>query len=118
MRQIFLRYSINIQFMTIEILYTQTMRYHSNLLAYSGIIGGLLIFLLFLFCFVCVHVAKYAKLGWQTQRKKPPEKKQPDPTPPKQEKPAVASEPIYYIVERKKARAKHRYSEPREIRFK
>ena len=117
MRQIFRSYSINIQFMTIKSLYTYSMRYSTIFLANSGVTGALSILFLFFFCFLCVHIAKYAKLGWQSQNKKNTPKKPPE-TPPKQEKPAENGEPIYYIVERKKARAKHRYSEPREIRFK
>ena len=118
MRQIFPRYSINIQFMTIEILYTHSMEYLASLLAHNAIAGAFFIVLLFLFCFLCVHVVKYAKIGWQTQRKAPPKAPPAPPQTPKEEKPAQNSEPIYYIVERKKARSKHRYSEPREIRFK
>jgi hypothetical protein len=94
------------------------MRYTTIFLANSGVTGAFSILLLFFFCFLCVHIAKYAKIGWQSQNKKTVSKKPPEAPPPKQEKPAEQSEPIYYIVEKKKARAKHRYSEPREIRFK
>ena len=94
------------------------MLYPHNFLLPSGINGGLCTLLLFLFSFTAVHLAKYAKIGWQARQTPPKDEKPSTPESPKKEAPAPPSEPIYYIVERKKARAKHRYSEPREIRFK
>lgn len=88
------------------------------LLLPSGVNGGLCTLLLFLFSFAAVHLAKYAKIGWQARQTPPKNEQPPTPDPPTKEEPAPSSEPIYYIVERKKARAKHRYSEPKEIRFK
>ncbi len=70
-------------------------------------IGILYLFMTFLFCFILVHLLKLAFLGI-TYLKKPPEK---------QEKPTPAKEPVYYIVEKKRAK-KANYSEPKEIEFK
>ena len=95
------------------------MFYFPFLLLHGSVRGGLCALLLFLTCFAIVHLVKYAKIGWQTSQNLPKTETPPQPeTPKKEEKPAPSSEPIYYIVERKKARSKHRYSEPKEIRFK
>jgi hypothetical protein len=64
-------------------------------------------FLLFICCFVFVHIIKLAAIGLKSL-KKPKESKEPKP----QSKP----QPVYYIVEKK--RAKRSYSEPKEIEFK
>lgn len=74
-------------------------------------LGFLYLILLFLCCFAVVHFIKLAVVGFQSLKKKPAEEKKPPE--PKQEKPP---KPVYYIVERK--RAKRNYSEPREIEFK
>ena len=72
--------------------------------------GALYLFLMLLICIVIVQCVKLAILGYRTLGKKLP------PTKPKkkEEKP----EPVYYIVERKKKRAKAEYTEPRRIQFK
>ena len=70
-------------------------------------IGLLYLFLTFLVCFILVHLLKLAYLGI-TYLKKPPEK---------QEKPTPEKEPVYYIVEKKRAK-KAKYSEPKEFQFK
>ena len=88
-----------------------------SLLTVNAVGGAFCILFLFALCFVCVHLFKYAEIGWK-HRKKPAE---PPPLPEKTEKekaPAPPQEPIYYIVERKKRRAKSSYSEPKEIHFK
>ncbi len=69
--------------------------------------GILYLFLTFLFCFILVHLIKLAYIGIRSLKKPPEEPKKP--TPPK-------TEPVYYIVERKRAR-KANYSEPKEIKF-
>lgn len=71
-------------------------------------IGILYLFLTFLFCFILVHLIKLIYLG-VASLKKPKEIPQ--------EKPTPAKEPVYYIVERKRAR-KANYSKPKEIQFK
>lgn len=92
--------------------------YHILFAANSGI-GFLLLVLLFIFCFAMVHIARLAKFGWQQKKKPNPPKKSPQtPTKQKEKAPAPPQEPIYYIVERKQRRAKPRYGEPKEIRFK
>lgn len=70
--------------------------------------GFLYLILTFIFCFIAVHIVKLAIVGFLSLK----EKKQP-PTP----KPEKKSEPIYYIVEKKKQR-KASYSQPKEIEFK
>ena len=95
------------------------MLYFSFLLLHRAISGGLCTLFLFFLCFAIVHLVLYAKIGWQTRETASKNESPPQDTPPqKEEKPAPSSEPIYYIVERKKTRVKHRYSEPKEIRFK
>lgn len=75
-------------------------------------IGILYLFLTFVVCFILVHLVKLAYLGLKSVRKKSePPKEKPAPEP-KQKKP----EPVYYIVEKK--RAKKSYSAPKEIQFK
>ena len=72
-------------------------------------IGILYLFLTFLICFILVHVVKLAYLGFTGLKKKPEE---PEPEP----KPEKKVEPVYYIVEKK--RAKKSYSQPKEFEFK
>ena len=69
--------------------------------------GVLYLFLTFLFCFILVHLVKLAYLGILSLKKPPEPEKKPEKKP----------EPVYYIVERKRAR-KSSYSEPKEIQFK
>lgn len=64
--------------------------------------------LTFVICFTLVHVIKLAVVGFMSMKKKKEAPKEP--------KPEKKNEPIYYIVEKK--RAKKTYSEPREIQFK
>lgn len=72
--------------------------------------GGFFLILLFSFCFLCVHVIVY--LLPKKQSKAPPAEPEKEKAPP-----ATQTEPIYYIVERKKRRVKPQYSEPKEIKF-
>lgn len=75
-------------------------------------IGILYLAILFVACFVFVHMVKLAVIGFKSVRKKPGEKPQPEPE--KKKEP----HPVYYIVEKKRARSKATYSKPREIKFK
>lgn len=68
--------------------------------------GILYLFLTFLFCFILVHLIKLAYLGICSLKKPPEEEKKPTPK----------TEPVYYIVEKK--RTKKTYSNPKEIEFK
>ncbi len=79
-----------------------------NLLSVQGQ-GAVFTVLLFLLCVIAVHGAKLAKIGYRTLKKKLP------PDPPK--KPETKPEPVYFIVEKKKKRAKAEYSEPKRIKF-
>lgn len=64
---------------------------------------------LMLVCIIVVHGIKLAMIGYRTIGKKLP------PEPPKMSE--KAPEPVYYIVERKKKRAKQEFSDPKRIRF-
>ena len=102
-------YSLLFQIMTKRNLYNISM----NILTIFPIKGLLLTLLLFVICFVGVNTIMLARIGWETQHKKPDE-------PPKEEekKPPQEREPIYYIVARKTKRAKTSYGEPKHINFK
>lgn len=93
-----------------------------KLLSVSPALGIVWSALLFLFCFLLVHIARLVQFGWKYKNAdKPAPKNEGPPKPPQAEKKAPAEEkpqePIYYIVE-KKRRAKTTFSEPKQIRFK
>jgi hypothetical protein len=107
--------------MTVKIRYTFPMEILLSSQVYSLLsvaqsVGGFFgVVLFFGLCFFAIHIVRYFKLSLQ--------EKHPAPPPPEEEKreekaPAPPQEPIYYIVERKQRRAKPKYSEPKEIRFK
>ena len=87
-----------------------------SLLSTTQSIGGFFgVVLFFALCFFAIHIVRYFKIAWQEKHPAPP------PEAPKeepQEKAPAPQEPVYYIVERKQRRAKPKYSEPKEIRFK
>lgn len=75
-------------------------------------IGILYLAILFIACFVFVHMVKLAAIGLKSVRQKPekkPQEEKIEPAPP---------QPVYYIVEKKRSRSKPNYSAPREIKFK
>lgn len=72
-------------------------------------IGILYLFLTFLLCFILVHLIKLAYIGIKSLNAPEPKEET--------KKPAPAPEPVYYIVEKKRAR-KASYSEPKEFKFK
>lgn len=74
------------------------------------VIGLLYIMIVFAACLAVVHIARLAWLGFKSSRKKPEPKE-----PPKEEQ-KPQPQPVYYIVEKKRAR-KANYSAPREIKF-
>lgn len=80
-------------------------------------------FILFFLCFVAVHIAKLAKLGWKQTHARAKQEKAVKPTESdkKPQKPPTeeprAPEPIYYIVERKQRRKKASYDKPKQICF-
>ena len=88
-----------------------------NLLLVTPFTGVVCLLLLFLISFFCVHIARLVKFGWKYQQKKPAPKKS-EPAPESEKKAPAPQEPIYYIVERKKRRAKPTYGEPKQFRFK
>ncbi|MBQ9117849.1 MAG: hypothetical protein IJY11_01445 [Clostridia bacterium] len=70
-----------------------------------SVLGGCMgLVLLFAFCFFAVHIRLFSK------------KERKDPPPP--EPPPTEPEPVYYIVERKRKRAKDSFSDPKRIDFK
>lgn len=75
-------------------------------------IGILYLAILFVACFVFVHMVKLAVIGFKSVRKKPEEKPQPEPE--KKKEP----QPVYYIVEKKRSKSRANYGAPREIKFK
>ena len=81
----------------------------------SPVLGFVWLTILFILCFLGVHVLRLARIGqsYRKQQKEQPSTP-PPPTPKKveEEKP----EPVYYIVERKR-RTKSALSEPKRIRF-
>ena len=118
-------YSLFLQIVTDAILYTVIMknllitttpRLFTALLSATAVGGVFCIAFLFALCFICVHILKCVEHGFKRARK-PPEQPNP-PTEQKEKAPAPPQEPIYYIVERKRSRAKPKYGEPKEIRFK
>ena len=76
------------------------------------VIGLLYIMIVFAASFAVVHIAKLAWLGFKSSRKKPQIKELPEEEPKEAPKP----QPVYYIVEKKRAK-KADYSSPREIKF-
>lgn len=70
-------------------------------------LGLVYILVTFIVCFALVHVIKLAVVGFFSLKKKPSEP---------EKKPEKKAEPVYYIVEKKRARKT--YSEPKEIEFK
>ncbi len=72
-----------------------------------GMLGLVYILVTFIVCFALVHVIKLAVVGFFSLKKKQPEP---------EKKPEKKVEPVYYIVEKKRARKS--YSEPKEIQFK
>lgn len=75
---------------------------------YMAMLGLVYLIITFVVCFAVVHIIKLAVVGFFSLKKK----KQPEP----EKKPEKKAEPVYYIVEKK--RAKKSYSEPKEIQFK
>ncbi len=92
-----------------------------NTLLLSSVFGIFWLILLFLLCFVGVHVLRLARMGqaYRKEQRQPPTPSQsPQPTqepPPKKEE--SEKEPVYYIVERKK-RVKSTFTQPKQIHFK
>lgn len=74
------------------------------------VIGILYLFLTFLFCFILVACVKLIYAGIISLKKPEACEETKKPTPPK-------TEPVYYIVEKKRSR-KASYSQPKKIEFK
>ncbi len=79
-----------------------------NMLSVQGQ-GLIFTVIIFLCCVIVVHAFVLAKIYRTLHKKLPPEQ------PPKEPK---KSDPVYYIVEKKKKRVKSEYTAPREIKFK
>lgn len=81
----------------------------------SSATGGALTVLIFLFCFSAVAFVKLAWLGFFSINVRKSDEK--EKTENKNEPEVKNSEPVYYIVERKKKIPKKNYSEPKKISF-
>lgn len=81
--------------------------------------GFLWLILLFIICFLFVHILRLAQLGrkYQKECKKPPASPKSPPIEEKKSPPSNEGGCVYYIVERKR-RAKQDYGEPKRIQFK
>lgn len=73
-----------------------------------AMLGFVYLLLTFVICFTVIHVVKLAVVGFLSLKRKKPQPEQ---------KPEPKSEPVYYIVEKKRAK-KSTYSQPREFEFK
>ena len=117
--------------MTVFFLYTVRMNTHFfaargalyNLNSATAIKGCVWLIVIFALCFCGVHLLRLAKMGWDStaqkqQRTTETADKRKDPAPPPPTPPTPQPEPVYFIVERKKKRAKNSYEQPKEIRFK
>ncbi len=92
-----------------------------NLLA-STLFGGLYLFLLFGICFGCVAGAKALRIELkkrETVHTKKSRESDPPATAADQSEKHEKKQPqtVYYIVEKKRARPKNNYGEPKEIKF-
>ena len=111
------------QFFTYLLFRAQQQASFSNHALLTTAANGIFcLILLFLFCFLCVHLIKFAQIGWKHQNKQPekPTDNTAEKTENKENKAPAQNpqEPIYYIVEKKTKRAKSSYGEPKQIRFK
>lgn len=86
------------------------------ILATSPISGGLYLLLLFFLCAAGVIGFRFALLQTRKKRNVSDEKKE-KPAPEQKETPPQNPKAVYYIVEKKRARPKSSYSEPKKIRF-
>ena len=88
----------------------------------TALAGGLYLLLLFFLCAAGVIGFKYAQLWLRKNKEEKPKESEPKPAEEKKqdaEKKRAESKPkaVYYIVEKKRARAKPSYSEPKKIKF-
>ena len=80
-----------------------------NILSVQGQ-GALYTVLVLIIVIIVVHGIKLARIGYRSLGKKLP----PEPPPKEKNEP----EPVYFLVERKKKRARAEYSAPKRIDFK
>ena len=87
---------------------TKIKRYNEDmeLLSIQGQ-GAFYTFCIFLICVIAVHIAKLAYIGWHARKKKEPVK---------EKKPEKESEPVYYLVEKKK-KVSSQYKKPKKFKF-
>ena len=81
-----------------------------------GVRGFFLFIILFILCFFAVHGVKLARLGLSTLKKEEPKAQEKKPA----DQSSGAKEQVYYLVEKRKRRAKRKtdYSTPKEFQFK
>ncbi len=80
----------------------------------STLLGGLYLLILFGLCLGGVVGFKHFRRSLRNARENPPEEKT---QPPQQNTPAPAPKEVYYIVEKKRARSKPSFSQPKKIHF-
>ncbi len=73
--------------------------------------GAFYTVILFLLCAFAVHAVRLAAIGYRSMKKQARPAKKTEPS-------RGQTEPVYYIVERKKKRPKSEYSDPKRIQFK
>lgn len=86
----------------------------------SSIAGGAFTVIVFLFCFFAVTFVRLACIGFfsiSNFRKSDKTRDESREDENKNESESKPSEPVYYIVERKKKRLDKNYSEPKKISF-
>ena len=84
----------------------------------TALAGGLYLLLLFFLCAAGVIGFRYVRLQLRKDREKPALKEIAEKKPSAEQKPdAEQPRAIYYLVEKKRARAKSAYSEPKKIKF-
>ena len=89
--------------------------------------GILYVLVLLLLCFVAVHGAHLAVLGWRAIRPREPTEKPKEDSPKKEEQPekteksekeAEKPQAVFYLVEKKRVKKKPKYSEPKRVEVK
>ncbi len=86
------------------------------LLSVSQWLGALYAAMILSVCFAFAVLLSLARIGLRAMRKVPPAEKKEEEA--KEEPRGNAPEPVYYIVEKKKKRARAEYSDPKRISFK
>lgn len=100
--------------MTLFTCYTECM--NTLLLISTLALGGIWSAVLLLICFLCVHLIKLAKIGFDTVQN-PPEDNEEEKKISDGEKPSD-SKPVYCFIERKQKGKTTVYTKPKRLHFK